>query len=196
MSLLISLPCSRKPAALAGLGVGPTANFTPSLPLLPHLLHLLLRRLLLSQFLLSLPFLFMLHFALCLPLLLCFVSPPSPSEVATPLPRHDTFDWSEWHPPSPLAAPGRHHTPHFYMHNNPASAPVPFPSLPFPSPLSETPSPPHPLSLVSSLHISVGPFCRGAGEWQRRPLAVYVSNAHCSETCLVFTDAKAADLNI
>lgn len=117
---------------------------------------------------------------------LCLVSP---SSLLSPHPvsiwghgfatRHDTFDWSEWHSPSPLDASRQHRTPPSsrYTHNNPTA----------PMCLPRNASPPHPLSLVFSFHISSGHFVtdhrNGRGKHK-------LSYTHCRVSCLVYIDTK------
>lgn len=120
----------------------PTTNFPPSCSLLPPFPPSLS----LSVSAVT-AFSVVLRFALCLPPLLCF-SPLSIRGHGSAT-RHDTFDRSEWHSPSPLDASGQRCAPPTpYMHNNPT---VPL-SLPWNASL------PHPLSLVFSFYISSGHF--------------------------------------
>lgn len=120
----------------------------------------------------------MLHYASCLPLLFC-PHTPSPSEVTALLlvmtlstdrsdirrPR-STLPGNTAHPPSSR-----------YTHNNPTA----------PMCLPRNASPPHPLSLVFSFHISSGHFVTDHRNGRGKHKLPYT---HCRVSCLVYIDTK------
>lgn len=93
--------------------------------------------------------------------------------------RHDTFDWSEWHLPSPLHASSNTSSPS--MHNSPAVALLWyfFPSSPT-------------VPCLFFLHL-ISPSCHSIEEWQRQPLVVMCHHRHVHIDALLL--ARFHDIN-